>query len=411
MKMPSANIVNRREFLALSAAASAAVLAPVQAVAAAAKPVRIRDVDLFNIEIPVSKEESASGVNHRYAVVKITTDAGVNGFSFAGYPAKVLPEVKQLLVGKDLFAVEQHLKAGLLRWGGVEHAVWDAIGKIAGQPVYRLLGGSKDRVRAYLTCVWLGKSDQSHVSYDQQAEMAVKIQKAGFQGMKIRAWRPNPTDDADACGVIRKAVGADFSIMFDRTAHLPESVGQKVWDYETGLKVARALEKHQATWLEEPFSRDDYKTPAKLAAAVDIAITGGEGYQGIEPFRECLLNNTYDILQPEGRNSGGIFTCRKVAILAEAFHVPVILHGSMALGLAGWLQATLAMGAPWQEVALIFPPLLPEQQWAPGLKVLKTKQMFTIRDGEILAPELPGLGLDVDEEALKRYRPSTEPRP
>jgi L-alanine-DL-glutamate epimerase-like enolase superfamily enzyme len=76
----------------------------------------------------------------------------------------------------------------------------------------------------------------------------------------------------------------------------------------------------------------------------------------------------------------------------------------MSLLLAGWLQATLAIGAPWQEVALITPPLLPEEQWAPGLKLLKSKQMFTFEDGQLLAPPYPGIGLDVDEEALARYR-------
>jgi L-alanine-DL-glutamate epimerase-like enolase superfamily enzyme len=76
----------------------------------------------------------------------------------------------------------------------------------------------------------------------------------------------------------------------------------------------------------------------------------------------------------------------------------------MSLLLAGWLQATLAIGAPWQEVALITPPLLPEEQWAPGLKVLKSKQMFVFEDGQMLAPPYPGIGLDVDEEALARYR-------
>lgn len=394
----------RRDFLKSSAVASALVLEPVRALAAAVKPVRIRDVDLFPIDIPVSKAESEAGINHRYVVTKIVTDAGVNGYSFAGPSPKLLPEVRQVLVGKDLFAIEHHLKSGLMRWGGVEHAVWDAIGKIAGQPVYRLLGGSANSVKAYLTCVWRGNSDQSHVPYRDQAEMAAKIKRAGFKGMKIRAWRPNPTDDADACGEIRAAVGPDFAIMFDRTAHAPQTAGQKVWDYETGLKVARALEKHGAYWLEEPYARDDYQSPARLAADVDIPITGGEGYVGIEPFHQCLLHRTYDILQPEGRGSGGIFICRKVAVMAEAYNVPCILHGTMALMLAGWLQATLAIGSEWQEVALIWPPMLPEEQWSPGLKVLKSKQMYVIRDGEILAPEYPGIGLDVDEVALEKYR-------
>ncbi len=374
------------------------------ALAAAVKPVRIREVEIFAIQIPVSKTESDAGVNNRYTAVTVATDAGVAGYSFAGPSPNALGEVRNALVGQDLFAMETHLKNGLYRWGGVEHAVWDAIGKVANQPVYKLLGGAKTAVKAYLTCVWPGPLDQSHVSFKQQAEMAVKIKNAGFKGMKIRAWRPNPLDDADACREIRAAVGPDFAIMFDRTAHLPQSVGQKVWDYETGLKVARALEKHGALWLEEPFARDDYESPAKLARAVDIPITGGEGYVGVDSFRECLTHGTYDILQPEGRGSGGIAICRKVATLAESFHVPTILHGTMGLMLAGWLQATLAIGSEWQEVALITPPLLPEEQWAPGLKVLKSGKFIAIRNGELQAPELAGIGLDVDEEALRKFR-------
>jgi L-alanine-DL-glutamate epimerase-like enolase superfamily enzyme len=90
--------------------------------------------------------------------------------------------------------------------------------------------------------------------------------------------------------------------------------------------------------------------------------------------------------------------------MAEAFHVPCILHGSMGLMVAGWIQGSLAVGAEWQELALITPPLLPEEQWAPGLKVLKSDKVFTIRDGELLAPEGPGLGLEIDEAALEKYR-------
>jgi L-alanine-DL-glutamate epimerase-like enolase superfamily enzyme len=168
--------------------------------------------------------------------------------------------------------------------------------------------------------------------------------------------------------------------------------------------MARALERAGATWLEEPFARDDYLSPARLASMVDILIAGGEGYVGLEPFQKCLVNRTYDILQPEGRGSGGILTCRKVAFMAEAYHIPCILHGTMALMLAGWIQATLAIGAEWQELALVTPPLLPQQQWAPGLKVLRSKEMFRIEDGYILAPEYPGNGLDVNPDALAEFR-------
>ena len=91
-------------------------------------------------------------------------------------------------------------------------------------------------------------------------------------------------------------------------------------------------------------------------------------------------------------------------MLAEAFHVPCHSARHHGLMLAGWLQATLAIGAPWQEVALVSPPLLPEEQWAPGLKLLRSKQMFTFENGVILAPPHAGIGLDIDEDALEKYR-------
>ena len=392
--------ITRRSLLSVAAGFGA-----LEALHAAVKPVRITDVDIFEIRIPVTAAEAAAGYMHRYQVAKVMTDAGVTGYSFAAPPATALPAVKQVLVGKDLFAIDTHLREGLWKWGGVEHALWDAIGKIGGQPAYKLLGGARDRVTAYLTCVWPGPADQQHVPYQDQVDMAVKISNAGFKGMKIRAWRPNPMDDVEVCRLIKEATGKDFHLMFDRTAEMPVSMsGQQVWDFETGLKVARGLQKAGAYWLEEPFLRSDYETPAKLAALVDILITGGEAYTSLENYKQCLLHKTYDILQPDGRGTGGIFRCRQVSIMAEAFHVPTILHGSLSLPLAGWVQASLAIGAPWQELALITPPLLPDEQTSPGLKVLKSPKMFTFENGDLIAPPYPGLGLDVDEEALTRYR-------
>jgi D-galactarolactone cycloisomerase len=377
----------------------------IQALNAAVKPVLITEVDLFEINIPISPAAVSAGQQNRYNVAKVVTDSGVTGYSFAGPSPNALGLVREALVGKELFNVNVQLQNGLWQWGGVEHAVWDAIGKIAKRPVYQLLGGGSDRITAYLTCVWKGAADQSQVPFQEQVDMAVKIKNAGFKGMKIRIWRPNPLDDVEVCRRIKTATGKDLYLMFDRTAEMPVSMaGQPVWDFDTGLHIARELQEAGAYWLEEPFARNDYESPARLAERVDILVTGGEGYSSLAPYRDCLLHRTYDILQPDGRQAGGIFRCREVAVLAEAFHVPTILHGAMSLTLAGWLQASLAIGAPWQEMALITPPLLPEEQWEPGLKVLKSKEMFTIQDGQILAPSFPGIGLDVDEDALARFR-------
>lgn len=383
-------------------------------------PIRIKDIDLFRIEIPVSRDDADRGLMNRYLVARVDTDAGVRGHAFAEYlTTRMLPNargwefdfdfppadyirgiVRPALVGKDLFAIQDHLKAGLLEWGGIEHALWDAIGKVAGQPVYRLLGGSKTSIPVYLTCVWPGRDDQSDVPYKLQAETAARIQKAGFKAMKIRAWRPRPLDDVAACAEIRAAVGPEFAIMFDRTAH----ISGEVWDYNTALLVARGLEKHRAYWLEEPFARTDFLSPARLARDVDIPITGGESYQGLDPFRECLIHNTYDILQPDGIIAGGIFAVRKIAAMAEGFHTRVVMHGTMGLSLAGWLQANAAIGGQWQELAIINPPLLPAEQWSPALKLVRKPALFDFQNGEIQVPQGPGLGLDLNEAAIEEFR-------
>src|SRR5262249_39740720 len=102
--------MTRREMLAAS---MAAVMAPLRAVAAAAKPVRIKDVELYAIRLPATQAEIAAGVNHAYQVVELSTDAGVTGYSFAGTSPNAIPELRRILAGKDLFAVEQHLRDGL----------------------------------------------------------------------------------------------------------------------------------------------------------------------------------------------------------------------------------------------------------------------------------------------------------
>ena len=127
---------------------AAAAFAGLRALEAAVKPVRITGVDSFQVLVPVSEAAAAAGVQHRFTVVKVMTDAGVAGYSFAGPRAAALPEVRAMLTGKDLFNIDAHLRAGLNRFGGTEHAVWDAIGRIAGQPVYKLLGSPNDRMHA-----------------------------------------------------------------------------------------------------------------------------------------------------------------------------------------------------------------------------------------------------------------------
>ncbi len=398
----------RRAILGGAAAAGVqALLEPVRAVAAEARRVRITDIESFHVIVPSTGERDPDR-SYTYPVTRVHTDAGVTGTSFIACPQDILQRwVKPSLVGQDLFAVDRHIsrlqmqrgESGVQTWSGVEHAMWDAIGRIAGQPVAKLLGGSRDKLRVYRTSVFPGKQDQSDVAYETQAKFASRLKQSGYTGIKIRAWRPRPMDDVDMVGVMRAAVGPEFKIMLDRTAVRPGWV----WDYQTALQVCRGLEKHGAYWLEEPFDGHDIYGPARLAEEVDILITGGELAKSTYEFLEFLTHKTYDILQPDTRICGGIWMARKISVLAESFGVPCIQHGTGSLALAGYIQAGCAMNnCEWQEI--IGGPNLPEEQWSPALQLVKTPHVFRVENGFVHLSSLPGLGLDLNEDAIKEYR-------
>jgi D-galactarolactone cycloisomerase len=410
-------MMTRRDLLQGAAAALfMPLLDPLRSLAAEAKRVRITDIESFEVRVPGEGDPLAV---YDYGVSRVHTDAGVSGTAFLSCPPDLLERwVKPVLVGQDLFAIDRHVdrlqaqrgESGVQAWSGVEHALWDAVGRIANRPVAKLLGGARDRLRVYRTTVFpyspakaathpLLETDESDISYDEQTRFGARLQQDGFTGMKIRAWRPKPMDDVEAVGAIRAAVGPDFKIMLDRTAVRPGWV----WDYPTALEVCRGLEKYDAYWLEEPFDGHDIYGPARLAAEVDILITGGELAKSVYEFLEFLVSKTYDIIQPDTRICGGIWMARKIAVLADAFGVPCIQHGNASLALAGYIQAGCAMNnCEWQEI--IGGPNLPHQQWAPARKLVRTPDVFTIEKGYILLPDLPGLGLDINEDALKEYR-------
>jgi L-alanine-DL-glutamate epimerase-like enolase superfamily enzyme len=151
-----------------------------------------------------------------------------------------------------------------------------------------------------------------------------------------------------------------------------------VWDYRTARDVCLGLQKHNAYWLEEPFDGNDLESPARLAAEIDMYITGGELGKTVFHFNNFLKNKTYDIIQPDTRICGGIWIAKKISVLAESYGVPCIQHGNASLGLAGYIQ--------------------------PAVKLLKTPQPWKIENGHILLPDLPGLGLDLNEDAIREYR-------
>ena len=287
-------MLTRRSILTGSVAAlTSSLLEPVRALAETVKSVRITDIESFQIRVP-SKQRDPLAV-YDYGVSRVHTDAGVLGTSFVPCPNEILRTwVKPTLVGQDLFAIDRHIdrlqmmrgESGVQIWSGVEHAMWDAVRQIAGQPGKRTAEEPRDKLRVTgCNMPWrtprppgapVVEPDESDIPYEVQAQYAVRLKKAGLTGMKVRAWRPHPMDDVDMVGVVRAAVGPDFHIMLDRTAVRPGWV----WGPDS-LGGFRGLEKHKAFWLEEPFDGHDIFGPARLAAEVEINITQEENSQRV----------------------------------------------------------------------------------------------------------------------------------
>ena len=210
--------------------------------------------------------------------------------------------------------------------------------------------------------------------------------------MKIRCWRPDPMEDVACVRAIKDACGDRLEIMVDRTA----SSSGTVWDYDTAYRIACELEQAGCGWLEEPFSREDIHESAKLSAAMEMPITGGEGNNGLTMFREFLVHDSYDILQPDSFTSGGILTMKKIGAMVEAFGKKCILHGSITFGLAPGLQTTAALpNTDLMEICKVEPPLTPEEHWEEANKLIVDPPLFTINDGYIDVPQKPGLGFDL----------------
>lgn len=362
----------------------------------------ITEIENFNVVVPWPEEEVKAGMLNRFNMVRVRTDSGITGYATGrAMHVEDLEGVKETFIGKTPFDLEQYLRPHLVKCASVEHALWDIIGKMAAMPVHKLWGGNRTEIKCYLTCVWPGNTDQSDVPYQRQADDALNYQSKGFKALKMRAWRPQPLDDVEAVRTMREAVGPEFDIMIDRTAAKPGWV----WDFETGLQMAQEFEKLGVKWLEEPFDLHDYEPHKKLASMVDIPITGAELDNDVFEFAKIFSEGYFDAVNADGHICGGLSTLRKIAHMATALGKKCIPHGIHSTDLAGQLQVVAACPEiPIEEIVMVVPPLLPQEQWRPAHEILRTPSLYTIRDGCLQIPQGPGLGVDYNEDAIEEYR-------
>ncbi len=331
-------------------------------------------------------------------LVRIRTTDGLEGIGTGGSP-EATRGVGQQLVGGDPFATEQHIR--LLRragnaWG-IEVALWDLIGKACNQPLYKLWGGYTDRVKGYASTVEVGTPQQ-------RAQDVLGFYEEGFRAVKLRLHNDTLEEDIALAQAVKDAIGDRMELMADgnqaQTAVTPSVQAGVIWDYRRALYTARALEEMGYVWLEEPLSRYDFDGLAKLNAAVALAIAGGENNRSLHEFHWMLEQGCYDILQPDGLVSEGIGQLRKIAALAEVRNKPCVPHhGGGGIGTYAHLHFSAAVpNSPWVEMMRDKPGEFP---W-PAQHVPATPIMVG-PDGYVPLPNAPGLGIDLDEDFIKRY--------
>jgi L-alanine-DL-glutamate epimerase-like enolase superfamily enzyme len=332
--------------------------------------------------------------------VEVRTDAGLVGIG-PGCNAVLLPALREQLVGKDPFDIERHdavlgyYAAGLPYEGtaGVDIALWDVIGKLCGQPLYKLWGGGRDRVVPYASLMRLSTPEE-------RAQQAAGLRQAGWRALKVRLHHQTMQEDIRTVEAVREAVGDDMAIMVD--ANQAQSAGGWQpgvrWDFRRAVETARVLQTLRCTWLEEPLPRFAFDQLAELRRRVELPIAGGENNTGLHEFRHMLQNEVYDILQPECLVLEGISTVRKIGVLAGAFGKQVVPHhGAWDLGLIAHLHFVASCPhAPYLEI-LHDPPI---GDYRHGFAVLQDPPAVG-PDGCLAVPQAPGLGVELRQDLIE----------
>jgi galactonate dehydratase len=365
--------------------------------------VKIQNVETFLVDSKSSKS---------WLFAKVTTDNGIHGWGEAYTQLDRdraieihIQELARYLVGRSPFDIKQFTYSAYTDFAGkrgsmdffsalssLEIALWDICGKATEQPVYNLLGGKMSpRVRVYANG-W-GASQ----SPEEVARRASEVVAKGFTALKFDPfsgpWRAyiDHTQEAEAVArvqAVREAVGPDVEILVEVHRRLAPM---------HAVRVARAMEPFRPYWFEEPVSSRDLGSLAEVRREISLpVVTGEELYTKME-FKDVLEKRAADILNPDVCNCGGILELREIAAMADAQHVAVSPHNynSTTVGLAATLHASAGM-----------PNFLITEYFvnfeAVGAQIANPP--FVVEDGYITLRETPGLGIDLDDAAL-RARP------
>ncbi|MDQ1752132.1 MAG: galactonate dehydratase [Pseudonocardiales bacterium] len=345
----------------------------------------------------------------RWCFLKITTDEGIVGWGEpvvegrAATVAAAVDELSDQLLGADPLTIERHwqqlTKGGFYRGGpvlssavaGIDQALWDIAGKVHGVPVHELLGGAvRDRVRVYS---WIGGDEP-----DAVADAALARQQAGFSAIKMNAsaglrhldTAQAVTDIVARVAAIRQACGPQFDIAIDFHGRLTLPMARR---------VLPLLEPYLPMFVEEPVVPELSGQLDRICAGTSIPIATGERLYSRWDF-VAAINAGIAVAQPDVSHAGGISELRRIATLAETYDVALAPHCPLGpIALAACLQVDLVSANTLiqeQSVGIHY------NEAYDVLDYLADVSVFEMADGYIERLTGPGLGIEVDEKAVRR---------
>src|ERR1041384_5509577 len=369
---------------------------------------KITDIEAIYVSQKVVRQQCDSGQDA--LIIKVSTDAGITGLGEVDsaplavrevicgpYSHTITAGLKHLLIGEDPFQTEflWHMMyqgniyagrrgIGIHAMSGIDLALWDIKGKALGLPVWKLLGGGfHKKIRCYASSLF-GPTPAA------TADLARRFRQQGFSAVKF-GWAPMGQDartDIALVAEARKGLGEDADLMIDAGL---------VWDAATAIQRARSFAEHRLFWLEEPLQPDDYEGYRRLSQTRIVPIAAGEQESNRYSFLDLMDKGQVDIVQVDLTRCGGFTEAMKIASLGADRGLKVANHGFSTyinvMAALHWLNAI--------PNALIAEFVAQEST---DLREFITRQKIRAIDGYLPIPEEPGLGIELDEKEIARFR-------
>jgi mandelate racemase len=357
---------------------------------------KIRDLRVRAVAAPMKRPLATSTGNLTVAplvLIDLQTDAGVTGraylFAIGRHNlapiAKLVEAMAEMVKGDEVapFDLERKLRARytllgvhnivLFAMAGIDMAAWDALGQSLGQPLARLLGAAPRPIPAY------NSKGLGILPEQELVREAAELLDEGFRALKLRLGRAEARDDLQMLRAVKKQIGPQVTLMVD---------------FNQALSVAEALKRGRmiddeggVAWIEEPIRADDFAGCAELKRELKTPLQIGENFMGPEQMAQALAAGACDYVMPDAERIGGVTGWMRAAALAHGAGVEMSSHLFPEVS-CHLLAATPT--AHWLEYV----------DWADAILA----EPLRVKDGHLMVPSAPGIGLQWDEKAVERYK-------